>query len=308
MEENDEIAAWVAARKLKVVRARSLVMTVMMDAVVPHGGAVTLGSLISIGALVGLSEQAIRSAVNRLTSEQWLERAVHGRKSIFRISDAGLLRSRMPKSRIYSRQSGEWTGQWQIIIAKNWQVGNETTVQKARDLQWAGFGRVSQNVFICPERSGSIQRQIGSAVLTEGMVSIIGRPDADVTTSVADLIEHCWDMTIVQTRYQQFMERYSQLGALLRKSPAMRFNKAFALRTMLIHDFRRIRIIDPQLPPQLLPYGWIGDQAWLLARELYQWLLKGSEQYITEFVDGPAETMPPADPALYSRFDGLSPA
>ena len=45
---------------------------------------------------------------------------------------------------------------------------------------------------------------------------------------------------------------------------------AFALRTMLIHDLRKIRLRSPDMPRQLLPPDWVGNEAYGLAADLYR--------------------------------------
>jgi hypothetical protein len=45
--------------------------------------------------------------------------------------------------------------------------------------------------------------------------------------------------------------------------------KAFVVRTLLIHAYRRVQLHDPQLPVELLPTPWPGALAYELARQIY---------------------------------------
>ena len=63
------IAGWIEERQAANRRSGSVLITLFGDVVVPHGGAVALGSLVEAGALTGISEQTIRSSVNRLVAD-----------------------------------------------------------------------------------------------------------------------------------------------------------------------------------------------------------------------------------------------
>jgi phenylacetic acid degradation operon negative regulatory protein len=65
---------------------------------------------------------------------------------------------------------------------------------------------------------------------------------------------------------------------------------AASLRIVLINDYRRLLLRDPELPDVLLPAEWPGPKARLLCKELYRCLV---------LADG---TIPPADPAFADRF------
>ena len=55
---------------------------------------------------------------------------------------------------------------------------------------------------------------------------------------------------------------------------------AFALRALLIHEYRRILLRDPCLPVPLLPKNWIGAQARALCGELYAQLIEPAEAFL----------------------------
>ena len=60
-------------RRQRPLRGGSLIVTIFGDAIMPRGGAVTLGSLISLAAPFGLNERLVRTAAARLAKEGWLE-------------------------------------------------------------------------------------------------------------------------------------------------------------------------------------------------------------------------------------------
>jgi phenylacetic acid degradation operon negative regulatory protein len=56
--------------------------------------------------------------------------------------------------------------------------------------------------------------------------------------------------------------------------------QAFLLRMLLIHDYRRLLLRDPELPDALLPEDWSGRQARVLCKELYKQIEAASERYL----------------------------
>ncbi|WP_172600116.1 PaaX family transcriptional regulator [Sulfuricystis multivorans] len=285
-----------------------MVVTIFGDVIIPHGGEVALVSLIEAASLVGISELAIRSAVNRLADDGWLVSEAHGRCSIFSISEQGFLRSIVPMRRVYQCPDVQWTGQWNILIAKEWDLERDVYAQASHDLQWAGYGRVCDNVFIRPQIDGDNMLCCAGSLLEKKVVCFMGSvKQCPINGRIEEVINRVWDISTVAARYMAFNDCYSPLLEELSKSPSMRSAQAFALRLFMMHDFRRIRIIDPLLPLSLLPRDWDGIKAFDLARKIYQALLPLSEHYITEFMNVRDGSMPAAQKSFYERFGGLSP-
>ncbi|MBR7244646.1 PaaX family transcriptional regulator C-terminal domain-containing protein, partial [Klebsiella pneumoniae] len=54
----------------------------------------------------------------------------------------------------------------------------------------------------------------------------------------------------------------------------------FLARTLLIHEYRRLLLRDPQLPDELLPGDWEGRAARQLCRNLYRLVQGRAEEYL----------------------------
>jgi phenylacetic acid degradation operon negative regulatory protein len=78
----------------------------------------------------------------------------------------------------------------------------------------------------------------------------------------------------------------------------------FLLRTLLVHDYRRLLLRDPTLPATLLPRAWPGHGARDLATAVYRRVTGPADAFADAELavsDGPLP--PPADWAA-SRFGG----
>ena len=82
---------------------------------------------------------------------------------------------------------------------------------------------------------------------------------------------------------------------------------SFVIRSLLIHEYRRLHLRDPLLPARLLPAAWPGTQAATVCRDIYALVLSASELYLSSVaaqLDGP---LPPPDGAMMQRFGGIKP-
>ncbi len=303
------ISGWIEERQAANKRSGSVLISLFADFVVPHGGAVALGSLVEAGALTGISEQTIRSSVNRLAADGWLTTEAMGRRSICRLAETAQKRVQAAIPRVYQCANELWDGQWHLLVANNWKIDPENYTQYVRDLLWSGFGRIADNVFIRPVLANvtvCCDGELKEAILNS-MVCFEGTAKGCIqASSIDELINKAWDLTTVQARYQVFIDNYEELLAAIWKSPRIPGAQAFAIRSMMIHDFRRIRLLDPGLPTSLFPTGWNGERAFYIAHELYDLLMPSSEQFIMEVMQGPDGRIPFVESSFYDRFGGLT--
>jgi phenylacetic acid degradation operon negative regulatory protein len=80
---------------------------------------------------------------------------------------------------------------------------------------------------------------------------------------------------------------------------------AFAIRTLLIHAYRRVQLHDPMLPVELLPTPWPGTEAYALAGAIYRRVAAAAGEHITTLLRAEEPGAPLADAAYFARFGGL---
>jgi phenylacetic acid degradation operon negative regulatory protein len=81
---------------------------------------------------------------------------------------------------------------------------------------------------------------------------------------------------------------------------------AFVVRTLLIHEYRRVMLRDPQLPAELLPHGWPGAAARTLTRNMYALTQQAAEEHLRATMDTPDGPLPAAAPYFRERFGGIA--
>jgi phenylacetic acid degradation operon negative regulatory protein len=77
------------------------------------------------------------------------------------------------------------------------------------------------------------------------------------------------------------------------------------LRTLLLHEYRKIHLRDPLLPRALLPDDWVGVEAYELCSSVYAKLFRPSEQYLAATAETMDGALPPPAPEVFARFGGL---
>lgn len=261
-------------------------MTVFGDAVLPRGGRIWLGSLIHLLEPLGLNERLVRTSVFRLAKEQWLRADAHGRRADYVLTPSGQLRFEEASRHIYASHAPIWDRRWRLILV----VGDLDVRQRdhlRQALQWQGFGTLGGDCFVHPSTD---LEAVFDALAADGLHDVLGSLlpllAADSRTarsaSDADLVARAWNLDRLAEAYSTFVSDYLPILAELRRDRAARIEpqEAFLLRVLLIHDYRRLLLRDPELPEVLLPSDWPGQTARLSCRELYRRLAEPSEWHL----------------------------
>lgn len=306
MDESRRLKPLTAAlpRRLKP-RAKSLLVTVWGDAIAPHGAGIWLGSLIRLVAPLGLNERLVRTSVLRLTREGWFTVAREGRRSYYGLTEFGhkALVAEPPR-RIYAAAPTPWDGAWHLVLTNlggDGRIDRETRLQLRRELTWLGFGAAAPGVFAhpSPDRAGvdRVLAKLGVAGKVEQMTATSERS--------RDLLQSCWDLEALRAAYRRFIERFRPLWQALEKSSEPEPETCFVLRALLIHEYRRIILRDPELPAELLSPDWEGGSARVLCRNLYRRVAAAAERHVTSLLETADGPLPEPRPYYYQRFGGL---
>lgn len=287
------------------LRGGSLLMTIFGDAIAPRGGAVTLGSLIDLARPFGLAERLVRTAVARLAAEGWLTATRHGRRSEYRLTGSGRARFAEATRRIYGVGPSSWTGQWTIAVLppsggdSRRATGSRRNVRE--ELRWLGFGQLSPGMYAHP---ACTLAQARGWLATVGCANHSWLLKGATEGLQADrrLAAEGWDLGEIARRYRRFRDLFAPVQAALRGSGSLDAEAAFVVRTLLVHEYRKIHLQDPLLPPALLPAQWVGTEAYELTAALYAAVLTAAERFLDETGQSIAGVLPPAGAEVHARF------
>lgn len=289
-------------RRQRPLRGGSLLVTILGDAIAPRGGVIALGSLIDLARPFGITDRHVRTAISRLANEQWVTSQRSGRVSFYRLTTHGRARFAEATQRIYGAAPAEWNGEWTLVIFPRSSRGARGDLRE--ELTWLGFGQLTSGVFAHPTHREDTVRARVAELESAGEVIVIQQA---VVAHASDeqLVEMGWDLDELARRYRRFIEMFAPLNEALTRSVRAAGETAFVLRTLLVHEYRKIHLRDPQLPTSLLPKSWAGADAHDLCRNLYAKVFAASEEFLSQRVQTADGALPPPAAEVFARFGGL---
>ena len=171
---------------------------------------------------------------------------------------------------------------------------------------WEGYGLIAPGVLAHPSaRTEELIDILQTAGAHDKVVALQARTLGALSSRpLRDIVDQCWRLGEVAAEYQDFVEAFRPVARAMRGS-SIEPDQCFVVRTLLMHEFRRVQLRDPLLPRQLLPADWPGETARALCRDIYAACWRDSEAHLMsalETADGP---LPAAGRSIQSRFAGL---
>jgi len=141
----------------------------------------------------------------------------------------------------------------------------------------------------------------GNVIILNGSIA-----DLNSQSVIKSLIKDRWKLSALETSYRDFLNFYRPLCQQLLntqdKSEQLSTTDCFLLRAILIHDYRRILLRDPDFPQAMLTQGWVGYEAHDLVKRMYKTLVEPSTTYIGENMNNAQGKLPEASNKFFQRF------
>ncbi len=243
-------------RERREPSARSLLLTVLGEYVLPGREPAWTAALVGALGLVGVAEKAARQALARTAAEGWIASRRYGRLAQWELTEAGTRLLSEGAQRIYSLgQDGEdWDGRWLVLLTGGPDAGRDRRQQLRTRLTWAGFGALPGGVWISPDpgREAEASVILADLGLASDCMSFVARYGA--VGEPRDVVSRAWDLSALRDGYADFIATFA------RAEPSGD-DATLAAQTMLVHQWRRFPFLDPRLPAGLLPDGWPGPRA-----------------------------------------------
>jgi phenylacetic acid degradation operon negative regulatory protein len=287
------------------VRAPSLIVTVWGDTISAHDCPVWLGSLIRLLADFGLNERVVRTAVFRLQKDNWLQGRQAGRRSYYDLAPSGRRRSDAAHRTIYRTARGAWDGNWLTLMATT--DAMRRADQLKRDLAWMGFGCPAPGVFLHPGMAEQTVRALLHDQGVEDQVVVLrarAEQDSD-PAALRHLAREAWDLASLEGGYSDFLRLFTPVMDHVTGGGGLPDRDAFVVRTLLIHEFRRVTLRDPLLPQAVLGKDWPGETARQLSADLYRAIHARATAHAMRNLETADGGLPPPRGGYYDRYGGL---
>lgn len=236
-----------------------------------------VGGLIRLMGEFGLSEQATRQAVSRMSRQGWLTATRRGNRSYYALTERGRRRVEAISPRIYGPVV-EWDGRWRMLTYTVAESNREGRDGLRKDLTVLGWAPLSASTWLSPRDALDSARSAAEANGVLENVDLFAGEYCGPRTD-RELLQHCWDLPAIAGQYREFIARYEPRLQTERARNGMREDEAFVERMWLVHDFRKFTYVDPGLPSTLLPAHWPGTVAGALFREYYAAISGKAERF-----------------------------
>jgi phenylacetic acid degradation operon negative regulatory protein len=265
-----------------VIRPRAAIITLLGDYVRNRGAEIGIGSLINILGNFDLSQQAVRSAVSRMCQAGLLKaRHDHGR-SYYSLTKDGHNLLNKGTQRIFVRKTHQWDGNWNMVVYSVPERRREARDQLRLELGWLGYGPLSNATWISPYDLTKEVEDLAEILKIKEYIQIFRAKNQD-SVDPKEIVSRCWDLGKIHERYVNFIAKYrpklTNHMKRLRAGENIESRECFVERFNLIHEYRKLPYLDPDLPRELLPENWLRPQAAALFDEYHNSLTEKANEY-----------------------------
>jgi phenylacetic acid degradation operon negative regulatory protein len=253
----EPVAGPVVTRRqeLGAASARSLLLTVLGEFVLPAGLPVWTSALLELLAELGVAENAARQAIMRTADSGWIEARRAGRETRWSLTPSGERLLREGTARIYgfAAEADTWDHRWLLLTLDP--PEDRARRQRLRtQLGWAGLGSLGPATWVTPrvDREAAARAVLEELGLLAGSWSFVAT--AGQVGDERSLVRAAWDLDAVEQRYEDFLE-------LVGRRRPRTDRQALVAQVRLVQEWRRFPLLDPGLPRELLPPRWSGNRA-----------------------------------------------
>lgn len=235
------------------MNARSALFDLYGDHLRSRGGSAPVASLVTLMAPLGITAPAVRTAISRMVKQGWLQPVRLAGAAGYSLTPRAEHRLDNAAARIYRTTSNdEWDGYWHLIIPDR--PNDRAARERLRSgLAYLGYAPLGDGTWLAARPSPELGALLQSEHITaEGFLA--RHQDDD-----AALIRRAWDLGAVGRSYRRWLAEAEKLVESLPSAPAD--EEVFAVRSRLVHEWRKFLFTDPGLPRALLPTDWPGDEA-----------------------------------------------
>ncbi len=237
---------------------RSLLFTLYGDYVHPLGQeSVRVGALVRLAEELGVSGNALRSALSRMTREGWLAAHRNGGPPRYRLTPRGRDLIEEGIGRIYGRRLASWDGRWLLVSYSLPEPRRGQRDRLRQGLSFLGLGSLGNGLFVTPH---DLRREVRELIRRCGVEREVTMHHGTLEwpDQPAQVVARAWDLKRLEARYGEFV---AGVRRGLAEAAGLADREAFRRRFLLTHEFRRFPFSDPDLPDALLSPDWVGAAA-----------------------------------------------
>lgn len=261
------------------MNARSALFDLYGDHLRSRGGQARIAALVVLLRPLGVAGPAVRTAVSRMVKQGWLTPTKINSAAGYALTPRAERRLDNAAARIYrTMETDDWSGRWHLVIPQR--PPDRAARERLRGgLAYLGYAPLGDGTWIAARRSPELDTLLETERITAERFT--ARHEADD----AALIRRAWDLEAVGRSYQRWHAEAQQLVDGMSENPSD--EEIFAVRSRLVHEWRKFLFTDPGLPRSLLPDNWPGDAAAEFFDEQAERLLPAAARFVDRCLSEP---------------------
>ena len=267
---------------------QGLAVTLLADYTLQSRAWLPSAALVTLLGEAGVSPAGARTAISRLARRGVLEGRRHGRHSAYRLTAAAATFLSVGGSAIAAPAAARpWDGQWTLIAFSLPQEEGSLRRGLRSQLRWMGYAPLYDGLWISPHDLTEKARA-RLAELTLGTLTVFRARHVELDAAIRRNPLDAWDTAAIARNYESFVRHWRPT---LSRTRAGEITGAEAVRTRteVMDTYRRLPILDPQLPTTLLPPGWLREPARQLFTAVYDGLAEAAQDHVRAVAGRPAD-------------------
>ncbi|MBO3676348.1 PaaX family transcriptional regulator C-terminal domain-containing protein [Streptomyces sp. NEAU-YJ-81] len=227
----------------------------------------SVASVISLMADLGVESRAVRSSVSRMKRRDVLRGERHEGLAGYSLADSTLQTLAEGDVRIFRQARASREDGWVLVVFSVPESEREKRHALRTTLTRLGFGTAAAGVWIAPGHLAAETRRTLERRELSAYVDIF-TGDHFAFGDLREKVRDWWDLDELTALYADFLDRYRPvLDAVTRREPPPL--EAFRTYAPMLTQWRRMPYRDPGLPLELLPPDWNGVAAGELFHRLH---------------------------------------
>lgn len=235
--------------------ARSLLMTLLGEFVLPTGGSVWTTTMVEGLIALGVSERNARQAIARSGDQGIICVERRGRFARWHLTEKGTDLLTAGAERIYGfgASNDSWDHRWLVVICSVPESHRSTRHQFRTQMTFEGFGFIAPGIAVSPhlDREDACNRILHSLDLDDAITFTATKGSL---TLDADVLAKAWELDALAASYQVFIDEFDL------QQPQTDL-AALTTTVRMVDAWRMFPFLDPELPAQLMPTDWVGKLA-----------------------------------------------
>jgi phenylacetic acid degradation operon negative regulatory protein len=255
-----------AREEPRTAQPRQLIVTVYGLYARAEGGWMSVAALISLLADLGVDEPAVRSSISRLKRREILHARRKAGAAGYELSQAAQAILAEGDHRIFREDRARLADGWLLAVFSVPEAERSKRHVLRSRLARLGFGTAAPGVWIAPaylhEATADMLARLGLSgyadLFRADHLAARGLAGGDLAAKV----RQWWDLDRTERLARDFVAAYEPvLRSWSHRRPHTYQREAFADYVRVLTAWRRLPYLDPGLPAELLPPGWIGIKA-----------------------------------------------